>query len=99
MHDVAEVPEAVPVALFHLLLVERERRVELILDPFLSGRTNGPAVPTRRTLGRMQILRATDQQRRLRAIRACDDRLLFRGQLRARDIASTHSSARRRAAC
>ena len=73
MHDVAEVPEAVPVALLHLLLIEREGGVELVLHaaswPAIE-RSGRPQMPKR--LRGMQMLRRADQQRRrLRRGAAC----------------------------
>ncbi len=43
VHDVAVVPEAVPAALLHLVLVVGEEEVEVVLDLRLGARWSGPA--------------------------------------------------------
>ncbi len=65
MHHVAVIPEAVPVPLLHLLVIERERRVELVFNAALGRRGTVGQAPDAEDAGRVDMLRRGDDQRRL----------------------------------
>jgi hypothetical protein len=65
--EVAEIPEAIPVALVHLLLVERQHRCRAVLDRGLERRRPVGQTPDAEYAGRVQVGRSGGEQRQLRA--------------------------------
>src|ERR1019366_7059032 len=57
VHDVAVVPETVPVALLHFLLIKREGSIELFFHPLSGRRRPVRQTPYAERLCDMQILR------------------------------------------
>src|SRR5581483_6374725 len=57
VHDVAEIPKAVPVPLLDLLEIHRERRIEIVFHGLLVRRGSVWKAPDSKDLRRMQILR------------------------------------------
>jgi hypothetical protein len=71
VHHVAVVPEAVPVPLLHLFVVEIEGGVELVFELPLAGVERSGRLQMPNFRGRVQMLRRGHQQRRLLGELAC----------------------------